>query len=33
MNDVKFHHYGLAISRFDEALIFHRNLGVYILLI
>ena len=27
MNDVKFHHYGLAVSRFDEALIFHRNLG------
>lgn len=27
MNDVKFHHYGLAVSQFDEALIFHRNLG------
>ena len=27
MNNVKFHHYGLAVNRFDEALIFHRNLG------
>lgn len=24
---IKFHHYGLAVQRFDEAILFHKNLG------